>query len=354
MTKVETEDASPSAPLSMAPKKGGPIGRGLRAVVLSPVKLARLLRNGLWGSAEKARLRGADLLPTLSERQGADLRQAFAVRRLAAETMASSDRQRAGALLPALIGIARNGAFWALSAMTSEPAPADIVEAFDRLPADTLDQLIPDASLRDRLRTTLTVSGEGWGRRPRGEQEQGLADLNALSTAILRRLTFAAQRLRAILLRRVVTCFLLLIVVLGGIKAGLSFDWKPSLTAGQPWRASSTLEVCRPREHYCAEAVTDILFHTLEEENPWVEFDLGSRRAFRRLVVKNRSDCCPDRAVPLALEVSDDRQTWREIARKTETFSTWKADLPVTRAQYIRLRVMRRSLLHLESVDLYR
>jgi len=329
--------------------------RGLvRAVVLSPVTLVRKIHGGVWGSAEATRLRALDRLPTLSERQRADLRQALAVRQLAAETMASADPQRANALLPALIGILRNGTFWALSAGTPDPAPADIVEAFDRLPDGVLNDLVPDAAVRERLRTVLTVSGESWGRRERSEQEQGLADLKALSTAMLTRLTLSAQRLRALFVRRMVLSFATLIVIVVGVKVALSLDLKPSLTKDQPWRTSTTLEICRPKDHYCADAVTNIFFHTLEEESPWVEFDLGSRKAFRRLSVKNRGDCCPDRAVPLVFEVSDDRVTWREVTRKLETFSTWKADFPTTRAQYVRLRVARRSLLHLETFNLYR
>ena len=349
MTQVAQEVAG-DVPSAAPPRKR----RRVRAILLSPVTLVRKVRTSVWGSAEVARLRATDLLPTLSDRQRADLRQALAVRGLAAETMASADPQRAGALLPALIGILRNGTFWALSAGTPEPAPADIVEAFDRLPSDLLNELVPDAAVRERLRTVLTVSGESWGRRERAEQEQGLADLRALSTAMLTRLTRSAQRLRAIFVRRLVLSFAALILVVVGVKVGLSVDLKPSLTNGQPWRASSTLEVCHPHDHSCADAVTNIFFHTLEEESPWVEFDLGSRKAFTRLTVKNRGDCCPDRAVPLIFEVSDDRVTWREVTRRTDTFSTWKTSFPTTRAQYVRLRIARRSLLHLEKFDLYR
>jgi hypothetical protein len=303
MTQVASEDVEESAP----PRRKRGVGRLVRAVALSPVTLVRKLRSSVWGSAAVTRLRATDVLPSLSERQRADLRQALQVRRLAAEAMASSDQQRAGAILPALIGILRNGTFWALSAGTPDPAPADIVEAFDRLPTDRLNELVPDADVRERLRSVLTVSGESWGRRPRPEQEQGLADLKTLSTALLMRLTQSAQRLRAIFVRRIILAFATLILVIAGVKGGLAVNLKPSLTAGQPWRTSTTLEACRPHDHYCADAVTDILFHTLEEESPWVEYDLGSRKAFKRLVVKNRSDCCPDRAVPLVFEVSDDR-----------------------------------------------
>src|SRR6185295_12116009 len=178
--------------------------------------------------------------------------------------------------------------------------------------------------------------------------------LGSFSTALLRRLTFTRRRLRGILMRRTIISLVFGLIIFAGAEVALTVHFRPSLTAGRPWRASSTLDVCRPKDHYCADAVTDIFFCTTDENNPWVEYDLGERKTFRQLVVENRKDCCPDRAVPLALEVSDDQKEWREVVRHNETFSTWRTSLPTTRARYVRLRVMRRSILHLDSFDLYR
>jgi hypothetical protein len=164
-----------------------------------------------------------------------------------------------------------------------------------------------------------------------------------------------ATRVGRLLLQRAVRCIgflLVLTAVITGVVLGVQrATRKPDLLTARPWRASSSLETCHPNEHYCASAHTDIFFHTLEEQEPWVEFDLGSPKSFSVVEVTNRSDCCPDRAVPLVVEVSNDRNAWREVARRKETFSEWKAKFSPQTARYVRLRALRRTLLHLEKVS---
>jgi hypothetical protein len=95
---------------------------------------------------------------------------------------------------------------------------------------------------------------------------------------------------------------------------------------------------------------TDILFHTAEEKNPWFELDLGAVFDVGSIEVVNRRDCCAERAIPLRLEVSIDRASFREVARHTEPFRTWRASFDPVKARYIRARVTRRSVLHLERL----
>jgi hypothetical protein len=68
----------------------------------------------------------------------------------------------------------------------------------------------------------------------------------------------------------------------------------------------------------------------------------------------NRRDCCEERTIPLIVEVSDNRAQWREVARRKETFTQWTAELPKTSARYVRLRVGKRTIFHLEGVSVYR
>jgi hypothetical protein len=126
------------------------------------------------------------------------------------------------------------------------------------------------------------------------------------------------------------------------------------IAAGQPWRASSSGDECHPDERSCAGTRTRILFHTLDEENPWFEVDLGQSRHFSAVTVDNRSDCCGERAIPLVIEVSDDQTTWREVARNEELFTTWRAQVGAQQARYVRLRVPRKTMLHLEAVHVHR
>ena len=138
-----------------------------------------------------------------------------------------------------------------------------------------------------------------------------------------------------------------LILVAGLTAAGglgtLLFTPK-DLAQGQPWHASSALP---------ALFSANIMFHTNEELNPWFEVDLGRPKSVRRLYVKNRADCCQERAVPLLAEVSTDRSSWRQVARRDASFALWEPTFPAVPARYVRLRVPRLTALHLEQVKVY-
>lgn len=125
------------------------------------------------------------------------------------------------------------------------------------------------------------------------------------------------------------------------------------LAAGKRWRASSTLSECHPDRIECGGVRTAIFFHTREEPQPWVEFDLTAPTTFRSVSVANRSDGLQERAVPLVLEVSDDRVTWRELARREEPFNGWSPSFDAVTARYVRLRATRTTFLHLEAVKIH-
>jgi hypothetical protein len=122
----------------------------------------------------------------------------------------------------------------------------------------------------------------------------------------------------------------------------------PDLAAGRPFRLSSTwsgFAAC-----LAANGCHNLMLHTELEESPWVEIDLGSPRRVRRLEVFNRDDCCGSRATPLVAEVSVDRSGWAEVARSDRDFGSWKPSFPARVARFVRLRVPRRSVLHLQSI----
>jgi len=126
------------------------------------------------------------------------------------------------------------------------------------------------------------------------------------------------------------------------------------LAKDKPWRISSRLADCEPAKKSCASAVTAILFHTTEEDEPWFEIDLLRSTRFSSLSIANRTDCCPERAHPLIVEVSDDQKTWREVARSAAVFTVWNPSFAPQEARYVRLRVANRSQLHLERVEVHR
>jgi len=116
------------------------------------------------------------------------------------------------------------------------------------------------------------------------------------------------------------------------------------LAAGKPWRTSSSLSAA-----YSAK----ILFHTNEEMNPWFEVDLGEIKPVRRLYIKNRADARWERAVPLIVELSNDRSTWQAVAQRESPFAIWEPSFAPSKARYVRLRVPRVTFLHLEQVKVY-
>jgi hypothetical protein len=126
-----------------------------------------------------------------------------------------------------------------------------------------------------------------------------------------------------------------------------------NLAVGKAWKTSSTALVCNPERHQCGGTRTDIFFHTQNEPNPWIEFDLETPQSFSRLLVRNRLDMGLGRAVPLIVETSNDRQTWATVARRNESFTTWEPTFTPVNSRYLRLRVEKKTWFHLESVEIY-
>lgn len=128
---------------------------------------------------------------------------------------------------------------------------------------------------------------------------------------------------------------------------------RPDLARGKPWRTSSVFAVCQPAEGLCSGVHTLIMFHTNYEDNPWFEYDLGSDTHFSAMTIRDRSDSGRGRAVPLIVEVSNDGQSYREIARREHDFDVWRPSFAPQLARFVRLRVPRQTFLHLEEVKIH-
>lgn len=136
-----------------------------------------------------------------------------------------------------------------------------------------------------------------------------------------------------------------LVVLVGGyaLRAALR---GPNLVAARVFKTSSSLPECSP-PNKCGE----IFFHTQAQDQPWIDFDLGAVKKVRQVELRNRADCCSDRAVPLVVEVSTDDQNWTQVARRDTDFTTWSTSFTPRQARFVRLRVARASSLHLEDVQ---
>lgn len=122
------------------------------------------------------------------------------------------------------------------------------------------------------------------------------------------------------------------------------------LAEGKPWRASSAFHDFSASGTMSGDRSQGIFFHTVEEENPWLEIDLGSPRSIQTVAIVNRRDCCRERAVPLVISIGTDRSSMKEVSRRTSEFSVWSAQFAPRQARYVRIQVPRKSLLHLELV----
>jgi hypothetical protein len=142
----------------------------------------------------------------------------------------------------------------------------------------------------------------------------------------------------------------------GGVGVARLWSWwraPPDLARGKPWSTSSSAATCQPAEGRCAGERTRVLFVTNEEQRPWFQVDLGEPRSFSSVTVRNRGDALLERAIPLVVEVSDDAAGWREVARKPDRFARWEARFSPVTARYLRVRVDRLSVLHLEGVEIH-
>jgi F5/8 type C domain len=125
------------------------------------------------------------------------------------------------------------------------------------------------------------------------------------------------------------------------------------LAAGKKWTASSKQEIWADSGKITDEPGNAILFHTKEDDSPWLMIDLETPTSVASVDILNRQDCCGERAIPLVVELSNDGKTWREVARRDELFTQWKAAFSAQDARYVRLRVPRKTYLHLQGIGIH-
>lgn len=191
---------------------------------------------------------------------------------------------------------------------------------------------------------------------PGAEQAALAKALRQAAERAIRVVNRPRRAVQVLSLKSLIRFGLLLAVLLGavlGVLHGIRKHKAKDLALGKSWTVSSQAFQCHPGENECGGVPTKILFHTKDDASPFFEYDLGERTAFSSVVVTNRQDGYQERAVPLVLEVSDDQKTYRELARQDATFSVWEPAFPKQQARFVRLRVPRRTHLHLESVEIH-
>ncbi len=229
-------------------------------------------------------------------------------------------------------------------------------------PRASLDELFGDALWQERfVAAGISLGRQGqvraWLIEPDAQNAGNTAnDALIALRALVESLDVARRAIRSLVWRRLRllgVALLLLAGLVSGVALWVSPLEGPDLGAGKPWHASSSYpgfpgSGAKPVKHK-----EGAFFATNDEPNPWWIIDLQSPQQLGSVTVVNRTDCCPDRAIPLVLELSTDGQQWREVSRKTETFRTWKPTFAATKARYVRLRALRQTLLHFKDVRIH-
>jgi hypothetical protein len=97
-------------------------------------------------------------------------------------------------------------------------------------------------------------------------------------------------------------------------------------------------------------------FHSATEPNPWLRVDLGREYHLTEVQVFGRHDCCYEQSVPMVLEVSLNGESFNAIATRDQPFEQvepWVVSAHDVVARFVRLRLLRESVLVLSEVEVY-
>jgi hypothetical protein len=224
-----------------------------------------------------------------------------------------------GALSPGDRGAERAARLRRKALRTLDPGPADrAADRFTGLPDDGV-------ALRELL-------------------DRRLADQSLLGHLIRHRRRIA---------RATIPPIVALAVLIAAVPPVRRFFFPPDLAFGKPWTATSALTGFSASGRVSDDDRTLAMFHTLDEPSPAVTVDLGARVVIRKVRVMNRLDCCRERALPLAVEIGIDGMTWKRVGYRRSEFRRWTVAFAPARARFVRVRVDRRSVLHLQTISVY-
>lgn len=238
-------------------------------------------------------------------------------------------------------------------------AEATLAEALAAQPTDALAAHVPVGA---DLSLLLGFLGERRAEAFTGlaptEADERLGDCLAFVRAVVAEVAApleAVARLERERRNRLIAGpFVGLLVVAGAAFVAKRVSEGPDLAAGKPFTASSAYDSFATVGRTNEPVAFDLFAHTREEEHPWIQVDLGQSERVKKLLVKNRMDCCGERALPLVVEASIDGNAWTQLARRDEPFTEWTVAFPPTELRFVRFSVPRRTLLHLSRVQVWR
>jgi hypothetical protein len=183
--------------------------------------------------------------------------------------------------------------------------------------------------------------------------------LERAAAALFEPLGTVQRRLERIWVRRVLHVLAVLVVLGGAAYVLQQVSYLNRRSHDLAERASYTTSSrypqggCESPKQTCVGG-ENYFFHTGQEGDPWIVFDLGKVRHVSGIEIDNRLDCCSERAVPLAVAVSTDKKNWREVARKTSEFANWRQSFDTERARYVKIHIpLPSAILHLSRVRIF-
>jgi hypothetical protein len=269
------------------------------------------------------------------------------------------DPLRSGSSVGLALSLYREAAYWTLLSLDQAASAASLPEAFEQADRELLRAAVgnnEDAFVRLRkalLEKDFVASAEDSEDVQRADAELARDFVHALVDHKLE----PEARVGRVLVQRWSRVGLLgavsVALLVGGLLAFTQLGRGPDLAAGKSWQASSQFPGCNFRDQVCNGTHVKVFFHTEEEDQPWVRFDLGRRTKFAHVELVNRSDIGSDRGYPIVIETSDDGEKWREVSRRELPYSKWMATFAPVRARYVRARLLKRSYFHLEGFRVY-
>jgi hypothetical protein len=354
---VPTGGAPPSTPVEPSPSIETP------PVVAAP-RPSVLVRVVEWFIRRRARASARHAARELPAEQRILLARARSAAEAARRAHEPSGPLVSGPAHAVVLELCRQSVYWSLSwcesvrsnADTREPAERapDLRELWERSDRELLLRAAGDPEALLLVEPILiTGSFREFAELGPSEQQELAGKLLRFEEALRRLLDTpdnALERLGAERARRLGAVGVF--VVVGFIASILVAGWlerRADLAVGKPWKTSSMVMGCRSPKQSCGESAS-FFFQTHEEDRPWIEIDLGSVVNVSAVRVINRKDCCPDRAIPLVVELSSDQKQYREVLRRTRTFMSFRGDFPTQRARWVRVRALRKTWLHLQGV----
>lgn len=242
---------------------------------------------------------------------------------------------------------------------SSSGAVASVSTLLERVDGALLERAAGGSDQVAALRADLRAAYAEFAELEPSAQRKLVERLERASQVLLEPLGTLQRRLERIWVRRVVHVlgvFVLLGAVLFGVRQISSMHQRShDVAANASWTTSSRYPQggCESPRQECAGG-ENYFFHTMQESDPWVMFDLGKERRISAVEVDNRLDCCTERANPLVIEVSSDKKKWREVARHTGDFTTMRETFDSVRIRYVKIHVpVPAAILHLSRVRIY-